>query len=66
MKQVKDLTRAEKVKMIDLADDWKLKHEKHVWELRKGYKEAYPPAGSDMFRPELWKGAHWNWFEEEA
>src|SRR4051812_668696 len=24
---------------------------------------AYPPTGSDIFHPDLWKAPHWRWFK---
>lgn len=45
------------------AAAWKLAHATHVETLVNSRdRTSYPPSGSDVFRPELWKAAHWRWF----
>jgi hypothetical protein len=36
----------------------------HVRAITKESHFTVPPTGSDLFRPELWKGMHWRWFLE--
>lgn len=45
------------------ATAWRTMYPEHVRRLVKlaGVK-AYAPYGSDLFHPELWNSAHWNWF----
>lgn len=42
------------------AHEWYVEHRKHVDSILRS--PAYEPSGSDLFRPELWKGNHWAWF----
>lgn len=28
--------------------------------------DGYPPSGSDIFHPALWKGSHWKWFVRDG
>jgi siroheme synthase len=46
---------------IAKARAWKAEHTAHVERLMSGDPYLYRPTGSDVIRPELWKGAHWNW-----
>jgi hypothetical protein len=46
---------------MDNAKKWRFLHSDHVGRLMDGTRAAYEPSGSDQIRPELWKGAHWNW-----
>lgn len=39
------------------------KHKLHVKALMKG-AGSYDPQGVDLFQPEIWKGAHWKWFNQ--
>jgi hypothetical protein len=48
-----------------LAREWRAKHEPHVERLIVGGHIAYPPSGSDIFRPELWKPAMWRWLARQ-
>jgi len=48
-------------KWMDNAKKWRFLHSDHVGGLMDGTRASYPPSGSDCHRPELWKGAHWNW-----
>lgn len=45
------------------ARKWYWDHIEHVDGIMAATKEAYAPSGSDIMRPELWKGAHWRWFK---
>lgn len=45
---------------------WYGEHQSHVDRLVRTDGPAYPPAGSEASRPELWKAAHWRWLEEKA
>jgi hypothetical protein len=48
------------------AGGWWDQHRDHVDKLiasSDGYGEAYPPSGSDMFRPALWRAPHWRWLK---
>lgn len=65
MQQVQDLTRQERDRLKNKALDWYNTHEKHVTELIRSGDNDYPPSGSDMLKPELWKPAHWRWFFKE-
>ncbi len=56
--------------MTDLTDEmqaaallWYSKHKEHVDRLLKSKEAetAYPPSGSDAYRPELWRPPHWRW-----
>jgi len=48
---------------IETALLWRARHVDHVANLVANAPAAYPPSGSDCSRPELWKGAHWKWFQ---
>lgn len=37
-------------------------HKNHVAEISKDTEHVVAPSGSDLFRPELWKGIHWLWY----
>lgn len=66
MKQAKDLTDQEKLQINNSANHFYARHEKHVDAIRKAAEGAsVAPSGSDLFRPELWKAIHWNWFFTE-
>ncbi len=41
---------------------WYNEHKRHVNKIIKEEKHEYKPIGSDFFKPELWKAAHWIWF----
>jgi hypothetical protein len=48
------------------AQAWRSQHAKHAARLiagKEGEKAAYPPSGSDVSRPELWRAPHWRWLE---
>jgi hypothetical protein len=46
------------------AEQFLTAHTDHVARIIQESKPAIAPSGSDLFRPELWKGIHWNWFFE--
>lgn len=52
------LTKAE----IKAALEWYDHHEDHVMRLMNHI--CIRPTGSDIIRPELWKGAHWRWLKD--
>lgn len=39
-------------------------HREHVKALIRAAEYSYPPSGSDRFKPELWKEAHWKWYSK--
>lgn len=48
----------------DRARVWRDEHTDHVQHLlnsRDGDSLAYPPSGSNMLHPELWRAPHWRW-----
>ncbi len=46
------------------ANQWYAKHKTHVDGLVASQRPmlCYPPSGSDILHPELWKTPHWIWF----
>lgn len=46
------------------GEEFLAKHKTHVESLIKDCKYSVAPSGSDLFKPELWKGIHWNWYLE--
>ena len=48
---------------VERARIWYRAHREHV-DLLVAISDAggYPPSGSDISQPELWKPAHWRWF----
>lgn len=44
---------------------WRDRHIPHVDSLVARSEHSYPPSGSDTFRPELWKAAHWRWLYKD-
>lgn len=58
------LTILEKQEVIDKAEKYRTEHSSHVRGLISYANYSYAPSGSDVFRPELWKPAHWKWFKE--
>lgn len=64
MVEYTDLDGEEKLNILYLGNNWYDKNKKHVDELRKNSQNSIYPSGSDMWKPELWKGSHWNWFFE--
>ena len=48
---------------INRASNWKRDHTDHVKRLVASVDgDPIYPTGSDVIRPELWKGIHWKWF----
>lgn len=64
IQEIKDLSLKEWSDLQTNASNWNERHKDHVQRIREETSYSYPPSGSDMLRPELWKGAHWNWFFE--
>ena len=62
MKKFSDLTEDQQVSVLHAAAEWQESQFEHVQELRQSTQHSYPPSGSDIFHPELWKAAHWRWF----
>lgn len=60
------LTTKEKNDVRTKATAWRTMFKEHVDSLVKTAQIAYAPCGQDLFRPELWKAAHWNWFLSEV
>jgi len=54
----------DKIRVAGLATSWYREHIHHVVKLVRKQSVAYSPSGSDLFRPELWKAAHWKWFTD--
>lgn len=50
--------------VYEKAFTWNHDHADHVANLVYEKGPAVAPSGSDVFRPELWKGIHWRWFFE--
>lgn len=50
------------MEMHNKAFLYHFEHREHINNLIKNETKSYPPSGSDCFRPELWKAAHWRWF----
>lgn len=48
--------------VITKAMSWKNLHLEHVQKLTKETEDSYPPSAEHENHPELWKPAHWNWF----
>lgn len=64
MLKIRDMTAAERTDMMTKARTWYWNHIDHVDKLLQT-TTSYAPSGSDIFRPELWKAAHWKWFFHE-
>ena len=63
MKEYNDLSISEQLEVYNKAFTFLHDHADHVHSLFEDDVTPYiPPSGSDMFRPELWKGIHWAWF----
>ena len=62
MKEYKDLSREEIVKIDSIAFSFLHDHVDHVYGLFDKNTPSVAPSGSDLFHPELWKGIHWVWF----
>jgi hypothetical protein len=55
-----EMSVGDRAKARKIAMTWKSDHEEHVGRLTASTGRAFPPSGSDCFRPELWKPEHWN------
>jgi len=62
VKEFEELTSREQAKVLITARQWRRAYSFHVDQLLKEEVDPYPPSGTDMFRPELWKPAMWRWF----
>lgn len=56
-----ELTPEERIRVELKAARFYKAHPNHVDTLRHASDLSYPPSGSDLFRPELWKPGHWVW-----
>lgn len=52
----------ERKRVYNNAFTWLHDHADHVYNLFDKDTPAVAPSGSDLFRPELWKGIHWQWY----
>lgn len=67
--QFHDLSSSDRLRAILSATKWRNEHSDHVSRIVAGgspYIRPYPPSGSDIFRPELWKPAMWRWLEGQG
>jgi hypothetical protein len=55
----------ERSRALRVARAWREQHKSHVERLTANGHIAYPPSGSDIFRPELWKPAMWRWLAKQ-
>lgn len=62
MIQYQDTDADERREIFDKAWTFRHDHADHVANLIKHTEVAVAPSGSDLFKPELWKAIHWNWF----
>ncbi len=63
MKPITEFEPELQAELIAKARNWRNQHLDHVTDLVSVADAEYPPSGSDAFRPELWKGAHWKWLQ---
>lgn len=56
------LTTDEQFEIYASALQFESEHRQHVKALMSEATNAIAPSGSDLFKPELWKGIHWLWF----
>ena len=47
-----------------LGEEFLSAHKEHVASICADKENAVAPSGSDLFKPELWKAIHWNWYFE--
>ena len=59
-----ELDDLEKARVSVRAEAWYKEHKSHVNQLIEESSGSYSPSGSDLYRPELWKSAHWRWFKQ--
>lgn len=63
MTEYKYLTEDEREDVIANANYWFLEHLELIKKMiNDGETSKNPPCGSDLYSPELWKPAHWRWF----
>lgn len=62
MKEYDELNLHEKTQVYNNAFTFLHDHADHVHSLFTKKTKGIAPSGSDMFKPELWKGIHWAWF----
>jgi hypothetical protein len=63
--QFHQLPEHDRSRAIRSAREWREKHRVHVDEITRGGHIYYPPSGSDIFRPELWKPPMWRWLAQQ-
>lgn len=69
MRSFEEFSEKEQAEAFVKAIAWDAEHKMHVIKLVRDAETAkvsYSPSGSDCFRPELWKPAHWKWFYENC
>lgn len=62
MRQFIELNLDDQQVVIQNAMMFSFMHKRHVRVLTHKEENAVAPSGSDMFKPELWKGIHWKWY----
>ena len=62
MREYKDLSTEEIKEIYNKAFTFLHDHADHVHGLFEKETPCVAPSGSDLFKPELWKGIHWAWF----
>ncbi len=48
--------------IFEKACDWFYLHENEITIAMNNEFVDYPPSGTDIYMPEVWKGVHWKWF----
>lgn len=61
MVQFFELSVRDKARALGAAREWRDAHRAHVDALSADGILVYPPSGSDIFKPELWKPPMWRW-----
>jgi uncharacterized protein with PIN domain len=64
MKTYDNLDKRQQIIVVTRAIEWRVRHRKHVDNIAKEASGSYSPSGSDLGKPELWKGSHWRWFNQ--
>lgn len=62
MLQFKEVNFNQRKEIYNNAHNFLHDHADHVHSLFDKDTPPIAPSGSDMFKPELWKGIHWIWF----
>ena len=63
--EFESLNENDKERVVNRGYKWRLKYKRRVAQLISAADgHCYPPSGSDLNHPELWKPAHWRWFYE--